>query len=49
MKVKCAWCGKDMSEKPPIENTATTHGICTQCQKTEIVERTQKFKNKRPK
>lgn len=31
MKVKCAWCGKDMGEKPPLDDDSTTHGMCEDC------------------
>lgn len=31
MKVVCAWCGKDMGEKPPYEDTDSTHAICPKC------------------
>jgi len=33
MKVVCAWCQKDMGEKPPYEDKGVTHGICPECQK----------------
>ncbi|MFA5401242.1 MAG: hypothetical protein WC359_12415 [Dehalococcoidia bacterium] len=33
MIVKCAWCSKEMGEKPPYENKEVTHGICEECQK----------------
>lgn len=31
MKIVCAWCGKDLGEKPPLEDKETTHGICEEC------------------
>lgn len=31
MKIQCAWCKKDMGEKPPYEDPATTHSICDEC------------------
>ena len=33
MKIKrlCAWCGKDMGEKPPLEDKSETHGMCEEC------------------
>lgn len=31
MKVECAWCGKSMGEKPPLENKEVSHGICKTC------------------
>ena len=33
MKRVCAWCGKDMGEKEPIEDSSITHGICEVCTK----------------
>jgi len=29
----CAWCGKDMGDKPPYENDGVTHTICQKCYK----------------
>lgn len=29
--IKCAWCGKDMGEKPPLEDKSATHSICEGC------------------
>lgn len=31
MKIVCAWCGKDMGEKPPYEDKSETHTICPEC------------------
>ena len=31
MKVVCAWCGKDMREKEPLEDKSITHGMCEEC------------------
>lgn len=31
MKIVCAWCGKDMGEKPPYEDKSVTHSICPEC------------------
>ncbi len=31
MKVVCAWCGKDMGEKEPLDDPSVTHGICQEC------------------
>lgn len=31
MKIRCAWCGKDMGEKPGAICDAITHGICDEC------------------
>lgn len=36
MKVKCAWCGKDMGEKPPLDDLDTTHGMCMECYRKQI-------------
>lgn len=33
MKIVCAWCGKDMGEKPPFEDKSVTHGMCPECYK----------------
>ena len=33
MKRVCAWCGKDMGEKEPLEDTSVTHTICEDCAK----------------
>jgi len=31
MKIVCAWCGKDMGEKPPYDDPSITHSICEDC------------------
>jgi hypothetical protein len=33
LRVVCAWCGRDMGEKPgvPGEPGAISHGLCDQC------------------
>jgi len=31
MKIVCAWCKKDMGEKPPYEDKSVTHSICPEC------------------
>jgi DNA-directed RNA polymerase subunit RPC12/RpoP len=31
MKIECAWCGKDLGEKEPLKDQATTHVICEKC------------------
>jgi hypothetical protein len=33
MIIICAWCGKAMGEKEPLEDTRVTHSICPSCQK----------------
>ncbi len=33
VKRKCAWCDKDMGDKPPYEDDGVTHGICQECYK----------------
>ena len=27
----CAWCGKKIGEKEPLEDKRETHGICKEC------------------
>jgi len=27
----CAWCGKDMGEKEPLEDQSATYGCCPEC------------------
>ncbi len=44
MKRVCAWCGKDMGEEKPIENTEITHGICRECMAELESERCLKLK-----
>lgn len=36
MQVTCAWRGKDMGEKEPLDNKDTTHGMCQECYDTEM-------------
>lgn len=31
LKVVCAWCGKDMGNKPSQGVTGTSHGMCQEC------------------
>jgi len=34
--VRCAWCGKNLGEKPPYggrHDTEVTHGICDDCRR----------------
>ena len=31
VKVVCAWCKKEMGEKPLLEDLTTTHSICESC------------------
>jgi len=33
MKRVCAWCGKDMGEREPLEDKSITHGMCEDCYK----------------
>lgn len=35
MTIICAWCGKYLAEKPPLEDKSTTHWICAECAKKE--------------
>jgi len=37
MIIKCAWCGKYMGEKEPLENKNITHGICLKCLKKQLI------------
>jgi len=32
MKIVCAWCRKDLDEKPPLTNPAVSHGMCSACE-----------------
>jgi hypothetical protein len=27
----CAWCKKDLGEKPPLDDKSITHGMCKEC------------------
>jgi len=36
LKIVCAWCGKDMGEKPPYEDESITHTICPDCLKKQF-------------
>lgn len=36
MKIVCAWCKKDMGEKPPLDNTDIIHGMCKACCQLEL-------------
>ena len=29
----CAWCGKLLGYKEPLDDNSTTHGICEECKK----------------
>jgi hypothetical protein len=31
MKIICAWCGSDLGEKEPYEDTDVSHGCCSEC------------------
>jgi len=31
MKIKCAWCGRDMGEKEPLNDPAISHAACSSC------------------
>jgi len=37
MKVVCAWCGKDLGEKPGPTGKVS-HGICEDCHKVVLTE-----------
>jgi len=36
MKLECSWCHRDLGSREPIDNDATTHGICSPCLQTRI-------------
>ena len=36
MKVACAWCGKYLGKKEPLENKRVTHTICKKCGEKEL-------------
>ena len=38
MLIRCAWCGKDMGEKEPLDNLETTHGMCNVCHFSVMIE-----------
>lgn len=44
MYVKCAWCGKDLGQKPPFDNKSISHSICLECRKK--MEEQQKIMDK---
>lgn len=31
MRRRCAWCGRDMGSKEPLNDAHTTHGVCPPC------------------
>ena len=31
MRIKCAWCGRDMGDKPPYDQPHISHEICETC------------------
>ena len=37
MRSECAWCGKDLGDKPGPEG-AVTHGICEDCMKAVLAD-----------
>jgi len=39
MIIKCAWCRKDMGEKPPYEDKSITHTICEECKEKNFPEK----------
>lgn len=36
MRVQCAWCKKEMGEKPPYDDQSTSHNICNNCLAKEL-------------
>jgi hypothetical protein len=35
MIVQCAWCGKYLGQKEPLEDKSVTHSKCAECVKKE--------------
>jgi len=31
MRVTCAWCGTSLTDKEPLDDLRTSHGICGKC------------------
>ena len=48
MKIVCAWCDKDMGEKPPYEDKGVTHGICPECYREMMPEKKEKGEEGNP-
>jgi len=38
MRRICAWGGKDLGEREPLEDNSITHGICVECKDKEIAK-----------
>ena len=36
MKIVCAWCKKNMGDKPPLKDMSTSHGMCEECFEKEV-------------
>jgi len=36
--ILCAWCGKNLGEKEPLEDKSITHGICKECKKQLLAD-----------
>ena len=34
----CAWCGKYMGKKPPLDDKTATHGMCESCYKIQEIK-----------
>lgn len=45
LKIVCAWCNKDMGEKPS-QQSGITHGICESC-KQKALKKLEQKKNKK--
>jgi len=39
VKIVCAWCGKEMGEKPPLGDKSITHSICPKCKEKHFNEK----------
>lgn len=38
MKIKCAYCSKDLGEKEPYNDKSTSHTICQDCLAKELAK-----------
>jgi hypothetical protein len=36
VKIICSWCGRNLGEKPPLDDPSATHTICKECLKRVI-------------
>ena len=42
MKIVCAWCGREMGEKPLLEDRSVTHSICPECKEKHFDKKRKK-------